>query len=1234
MRKRLHAIPVTLCFILLPYVVSSQLCTECDIDCIMCEDIDGFSGNNGSSVAGTGPASFCTFIQHQMLWLGFVAATENLSIEVFVESCTGGSLEVALYDAPDCNNQTLISNCFGGMTSPIPPGSSEVVIADQDLIPGQYYFLVFDMTSNIPANCDFTLSVVDGETGAPDLSEEPELDAPETLCDGETFLFEPETSESVSSYIWTLNGQDMGENTEFEFEETEQGTYTVCATPINYCSTGPQSCTDITVGISYEEYYFIEACYEDCAEFEGEIYCNDGERDFEYETEYGCDSIIILEIEWLNSDDEFYLGSIEICDSDSYEYKDEEYEDEGTYYVMLEDDNGCDSLVEFDLIVLDTIYTFLEATICEGSFYTFGEDSLFQAGVYTATEISSLGCDSIVELQLSIAANYYQAITDSFCANSEYVFADSTIQLPGTYLFEFQSEYNCDSIIELNLNPLDTIFVNYYDTICPGDSYSFADSLFSSAGTYTASYLTASQCDSIETLYLETAISHDFIIYDTICDGETYLVDSLSFNQQGSFEVHLRNEFGCDSLLQINLNVMPDSDTLITRELCPEDTLWILNQNFASEGNYSILTQASNSCDSTINIVIEEIPEFSDTTYISICQEEVFEWNGEMLGANGIYASTQSASNGCDSTNYLVLEILENKDSLVSAEICEGEIFNLGNQAYMEAGNYQQNLIASNGCDSILSLDLKILENPVTELVADICEGESLVFNGEEISQSGNYSAILTADSNCDSTVFLQVNVSEIKETFLEETLCEFESYEFHDSLIVDPGTYLEILETSAGCDSLIYLDIVFEDCSVQFTAELNDPSCNDSENGSIRLEFLNAYYPVHINLREQNSGFEKEIIIDSGTLTLNLENLPEGIYELQVMDGLGEITSNLYELTAPEILQLQATLSDYNSYNISCNEASDGSIDLLLTGGTPPYTSSWSDGSGDSSRSDLLSGSYTLTLTDSQGCQLDSTFILIEPEPIILSYELLTDNPCKDGFYSIFPSADGGSGILTFELEENMGFDQAFTDLEPGSYELKVFDSNNCEKIEVIEVPEIQNFTLDLGSDIEIDFGESIQLIPEVNFEVDAYFWTSIPDLNLCTDCEILELNPEENIEIILELVNTDGCIAKDSILITVKPPLRYYIPNIFSPGNSTGNKNFTIFFNRPRALENFEIFTRWGELVFSAKNIDSNTPESGWDGYYNNALAEQGVYIYRIRFEDDNGEFQNMIGSISLVR
>src|SRR5581483_6748890 len=112
------------------------------------------------------------------------------------------------------------------------------------------------------------------------------------------------------------------------------------------------------------------------------------------------------------------------------------------------------------------------------------------------------------------------------------------------------------------------------------------------------------------------------------------------------------------------------------------------------------------------------------------------------------------------------------------------------------------------------------------------------------------------------------------------------------------------------------------------------------------------------------------------------------------------------------------------------------------------------------------------------------------------------------------------------------------------------------------------------------------------------------------------------------------DGCVEKDSVLITVKEKCGdVFVPNAFSPNNQGGVNTVLYVRCNPACVSGFDfrIFDRWGNVVFK-----TNDPSLGWDGTYNGKPMDAASFVYYLNYFDvsNNNNGVSMKGSITLVR
>jgi large repetitive protein len=178
------------------------------------------------------------------------------------------------------------------------------------------------------------------------------------------------------------------------------------------------------------------------------------------------------------------------------------------------------------------------------------------------------------------------------------------------------------------------------------------------------------------------------------------------------------------------------------------------------------------------------------------------------------------------------------------------------------------------------------------------------------------------------------------------------------------------------------------------------------------------------------------------------LSSLPAGAYSITVSDTNGCMAYSSITLNEPAALQLSATASDYNGSNITCNGANDGYINAAASGGSSPYTYTWSGPGGYSSSgasvSSLGAGAYHVTVTDLNGCAASDTFMLEEPAALALSANVA--HPTCNGSFngSVDITVAGGTAPYNYQWSSGSTMEDLQV-VDAGYYWVTAADANGC---------------------------------------------------------------------------------------------------------------------------------------------------------------------------------------------
>lgn len=249
--------------------------------------------------------------------------------------------------------------------------------------------------------------------------------------------------------------------------------------------------------------------------------------------------------------------------------------------------------------------------------------------------------------------------------------------------------------------------------------------------------------------------------------------------------------------------------TLLAESICQGSSYTFDGQELFETGTYSALYTAANGGDSTVTLTLSVIAPIATSIAATICQNEGCPFGGALLTESGEYMDTLTAASGCDSIVTLQLTVIPTTFTTLSETICAGESVVYQGESLSETGAYQFVLSSSQGCDSVVTFNLTVLPPAQSDLQITTCS--PIVFaDGQVLTTSGIYTFVLPGEaaSGCDSVVVLDLSIIQLPTTTISADICLGETYDFNGVSISDPGQYQFTLQSSAGCDSVVVLSL------------------------------------------------------------------------------------------------------------------------------------------------------------------------------------------------------------------------------------------------------------------------------------------------------------------------------------------------------------------------------------------------------------------------------------------
>ena len=457
----------------------------------------------------------------------------------------------------------------------------------------------------------------------------------------------------------------------------------------------------------------------------------------------------------------------------------------------------------------------------------------------------------------------------------------------------------------------------------------------------------------------------------------------------------------------------------------------------------------------------------------------------------------------------------------------------------------------------------------------------------------------------------------------------------------LSPGTYEVTVTDTEGCSTTTSAS-VGEPIALSALSNGENAKCFGASDGSIDLNVSGGTGPYTYDWNNDDlDGLEDPI------------DIPAGFYSVVITDANNCTITETLTIEEPMGVVVSAITSDFGGFNITCSDATDGSIRIVGTGGMPPYTYLWNTGDTTDEIEDLAAGTYQVEITDANGCTTTESVNLVAPQAISASFvPIPTECFGEANGQILLESVSGGTGPYLYAIEDEAfsSFEQ-FIRLSAGDYTIRVQDANGCEWEDMLTVPEAAELIADFTSsldiedrEIEIQLSDSVEITATFNLPgiIDTFYWTAAPN---CEDlnCLTQTVKPTETTNYGITVIDERGCIDSETIKVVVRKDRLVYIPSAFSPLSSNGPIENDIFMiNGGLGVERinyFRIFNRWGETVFTVESdggleIKPNDPNFAWDGTFRGQTLNPGVFVYVAEIEFSDGEVILYQGDVTLIK
>lgn len=437
-------------------------------------------------------------------------------------------------------------------------------------------------------------------------------------------------------------------------------------------------------------------------------------------------------------------------------------------------------------------------------------------------------------------------------------------------------------------------------------------------------------------------------------------------------------------------------------------------------------------------------------------------------------------------------------------------------------------------------------------------------------------------------------------------------------------GTYIIFIEDALGCPKQfpITIDNVPE---FSINPDVKQISCFGAKDGHIRLNLVGGVAPI------------KLVWSDDDAAGLERNNLGPGRYSVIITDKKLCKIEQTFIINEPLALELRADVSN----PLSCYDANTGAINLVVTGGTPPFTYAWSNGATTEDLINLPPDNYTVNVTDANGCKATDSWKIIRFEQLTPTVETITDFDCDTKYVKQTFVGHVKGGIPPYELSWSDG-------VVSGSNN-QIMNTNNNGLI-VFSVKD------SFGCEVNLPFNVNTPVLGNANFSYasyghDVYNLYSIFDpilfTNLATgdfttiswDFGDGNFSDEENPSHIYTRVGTYtvkqtvsypfGCQYSYTTTIKVEKGYTVEMPTAFTPNNDGINDSFAPVFLGFIEVT-LHVYDTWGSLIYS----ETGETIKGWNGKVKDLEAENGNYYFKMMAKTFYNHTITQEGGFTLIK
>ncbi len=480
--------------------------------------------------------------------------------------------------------------------------------------------------------------------------------------------------------------------------------------------------------------------------------------------------------------------------------------------------DGNPDIGAYEYLGCVTTFSSMTTSACVSMTSPSGNYIWSTSGIYNDTVVNALGCDSVMTFDLTIlqptASTFSLVVCDSYTVPS----GDETYSMSGVYMDTIPNSVGCDSVMTINLtvNQSTTHAINV--TTCNTYTVPSGDETYTVSGTYLDTIPNSVGCDSVLTINLTVNYSSVFTLNEIVCDSYTVPSGDETYTVSGTYMDTIPNSVGCDSVISINLTVNYTTSSSLVLVECDSYTVPSGDETYTSTGTYMDTIPNSMGCDSIITIDLTINNSSANSITISACNSYTVPSGDETYTASGVYMDTLPNSVGCDSILMINLTVNYSTMNTLNEIACDFYTVPSGDETYTMSGVYMDTIPNTSGCDSVITINLTINNSSMSSLNVTECDNY-LSPAGATYTMSGIYMDTIPNAVGCDSVITINLTITNSTSSSKTITSCGDYLWGHNGVTYSSSGVYMDTISNAVGCDSVLTLDLTVIHIDTSVTA-------------------------------------------------------------------------------------------------------------------------------------------------------------------------------------------------------------------------------------------------------------------------------------------------------------------------------------------------------------------------------------------------------------------------------